>query len=149
MRKGLIEFDPELNHISLEHNQPDFKQFYKSNTGAICFAVSAQSELNLDGKKIVGSAQRKIGSVILQHGSILCGEFHKKIVDYLNLDVTQKKVISDEISSTTIDLKTALNYEINYSKLTDAILKGFEDHFEVTMYQEKINKNISESQLAN
>ena len=146
LRKGLIEFDPELNHISLEHNQPDFKQFYKSNTGAICFAVSAQSELNLDGKKIVGSAQRKIGNVILQHGSILCGEFHKKIVDYLNLDVTQKKVISDEISSTTIDLKTALNYEINYSKLTNAILKGFEDHFEekfeVTEYQKEINKEI-------
>jgi lipoate-protein ligase A len=131
LRKGLIEFDSNLTVINLEHSQPDFKEFYKSDVSAICFAVSAKSELNFKGKKIVGSAQRKIGNVILQHGSILCGEYHKKIVDYINIDNSKRNKILSEISETTIDLKTALNYEIDYSKLSAAILKGFENHFTV------------------
>ncbi len=129
LRKGLIEFDSKLSEIELEHTQPNFKEFYKSEISAICFAVSAKSELNFKGKKIVGSAQRKIGNVILQHGSILCGQYHKKIVDYLNITESKKEIILKEISDTTVDLKTALDYDIDYSKLTAAILKGFGNHF--------------------
>lgn len=129
LRKGLINFDPRLNAIDLEHSQPDFKEFYKSDISAICFAVSAKSELNYKGKKLVGSAQRKLGNVILQHGSILCGAYHKKIVDYLNVANEKKTEMSNEISSTTIDLKTALNIQVDYAKLSASILNGFKEHF--------------------
>jgi lipoyl(octanoyl) transferase len=129
LRKGLINFDSRLNAIDLEHSQPDFKEFYKSEISAICFAVSAKSELNYKGKKIVGSAQRKLGNVILQHGSILCGAYHKKIVDYLNIADEKKNEMLNEISSTTIDLKSALNIEVDYVKLSTSILNGFKDHF--------------------
>ncbi len=149
LRKGLIEFDPGLSEIDLEHSQPDFKEFYKSEISTICFAVSAKSELNFKGKKLVGSAQRKIGSVILQHGSILCGEYHKKIVDYLNIDKSKKEMILKEISDTTIDLKTALNYEIDYSKLAAAILKGFENHFNTKFVEKNIQHNNPEFHIVN
>jgi len=129
LRKGLINFDPRLNEIDLEHAQPDFKEFYKSDISAICFAVSAKSELNFHGKKLVGSAQRKLGNVILQHGSILCGEYHKKIVDYLNVADEKRNEMLQEISSTTMDLKSALNIEIDYAKLNTSILNGFKEHF--------------------
>lgn len=129
LRKGLVNFDERLNDIELEHSQPNFKEFYKSEISALCFAVSAKSELNLYGKKLVGSAQRKMGSVILQHGSILCGTYHKKIVNFLNLDDEKKAEMFDEISSTTIDIHSALNCEINYSNLYQSILYGFEEHF--------------------
>ncbi len=151
LRLGLIEFDSRLSEIDLEHSQPDFKEFYKSEISAICFAVSAKSELNFKGKKLVGSAQRKIGNVILQHGSILCGEFHKNIVDYLNIDEFKKSAILGEISNTTMDLKSALNYEIDYSKLAAAIKKGFENHFEIKFeeinYPTNILNSISEVNL--
>ena len=137
LRKGLIEFDKSLSEIELEHTQPDFKDFYKSDLSTICFAVSAKSELNLKGRKLVGSAQRKIGNVILQHGSILCGSYHKKIVNYLNLNPEQRECILQEINDTTIDLKTALSCEIDYFKLNRSILKGFKDHFNV-----QFNENI-------
>lgn len=149
LRKGLIEFDTKLSEIDLEHLQPDFKEFYKSEISAICFAVSAKSELNFKGKKIVGSAQRKIGNVILQHGSILCGDYHKKIVDYLNIDQSKKEIVLKEISDTTIDLKTALNYEIDYSKLVPAILKGFENHFNIKFEEKNIQHNNPEFHIVN
>ena len=129
MRKGLINFDARLNAIDLEHSQPDFKEFYKSEISAICFAVSAKSELNYNGKKLVGSAQRKLGNVILQHGSILCGEYHKRIVNYLNVNDKKRDEMLNEISSTTIDLKSALNVDVDYAKLSASILNGFKEHF--------------------
>jgi len=129
LRKGLINFDSRLNAIDLEHSQPNFKEFYKSDISAICFAVSAKSELNYNGKKLVGSAQRKLGNVILQHGSILCGEYHKRIVDYLNVTDDKKNEMLNEISATTIALKTALNIQVDYAKLGTSILNGFKEHF--------------------
>ena len=129
LRKGLMNFDSRLSEIGLENKQPDFKEFYKSEISAICFAVSAKSELKFRGKKLVGSAQRKLGNVILQHGSILCGTYHKKIVEYLKLEEENKNKILDEISLTTIDLKSALNTEVDYGKLSLSILKGFKEHF--------------------
>ena len=129
LRKGLINFDARLEAIDLEHAQPDFKEFYKSEISAICFAVSAKSELNYNGKKLVGSAQRKLGNVILQHGSILCGEYHKRIVNYLNVNEEKRDEMLNEISSTTIDLKSALNVDVDYAKLSTSILNGFKEHF--------------------
>lgn len=129
LRKGLVNFDPKLSAVDLEHAQPNLKEFYKSEISAICFAVSAKSELNFHEKKLVGSAQRKLGNVILQHGSILCGDYHKRIIDYLNVTNEKKIEMLNEISSTTIDLKSALNIEIDYAKLSSSILNGFKEHF--------------------
>jgi lipoate-protein ligase A len=83
LSKGLSFYNNVLSAVELEKSQPDFREFYNREQSAACFAVPAKSELKFNGKKLAGSAQRKLGSVILQHGSILCGEFHKKIVDYL------------------------------------------------------------------
>ena len=142
LRKGLSKYDSKLEEIDLQHVQPDLKEFYKKEIGAICFAVSAKSELNFRGKKLVGSAQRKMGNVILQHGSILCGDYHMKIIDYLKINEEKKKEIYDEIAQTTIDLKTALNNDIDYGKLNASMLAGFEEHFNTIF--EKIEQSSFE-----
>lgn len=40
-----------------------------------CFARTSRWEVAVHGKKIVGSAQRRLGGAILQHGSILNAPF--------------------------------------------------------------------------
>lgn len=132
LKKGLEIFNPELNKIELENNQTDFRNFYKKDISSICFAVSARYEINYLKKKLVGSAQRKIGNLVLQHGSILCGTYHQKIVDYLNIEKSELENISVELKNTTIDLKTILGKEINISDLSESIKKGFENHFQIS-----------------
>lgn len=129
LREGLVFYDSLLSKLELEHNQVDFKDFYKEDKSSICFAVSAKSEINFNNKKLVGSAQRKIGKVVLQHGSILCGRYHLNIVDYLNVDESRKDEIRKEISETTIDLKSILHDEINYDFLSECIILGFKKYF--------------------
>jgi len=131
LKNGLELFNPELK-IELENRQTDFRNFYKKDISSICFAISAKYEINYAGKKLVGSAQRKIGNVVLQHGSILCGTYHLKLTDYLNIENERLKEISDELHRTTIDLKTILEKEIDIPELSESIKKGFENHFNIS-----------------
>ncbi|HSL89241.1 MAG TPA: hypothetical protein VK870_08060 [Ignavibacteriaceae bacterium] len=140
LKKGLIFYNYTLNQVELENNQPDLKDFYKQDKSTICFAVSSKSEINFNSKKLVGSAQRKMGKVILQHGSILSGNYHLKIFDYLKIDNSRRQIIKEDIINSTIDLKTILNEEIDYSRLKTSLRQGFENHFNVAfeLYNEKV-----------
>lgn len=44
-----------------------------ARTPAFCFARTGSCEIELHGRKLVGSAQRRYGATFLQHGSILLG----------------------------------------------------------------------------
>lgn len=132
LQRGLLNYDARLCDVCLENNQPDFKDFYKEEKSAVCFAVSARSELKFQNKKLVGSAQRKIGDTILQHGSILCGDSHLSIIDYLKLPGEKKEALREEIQNTTADLGSILSEETNYRKLEESLLAGFEEYFDST-----------------
>ena len=144
LKNGLKLYNSLFEKLELEHSQPHFPTFYKDTKSTLCFAVSAMNELNYRGKKVVGSAQRKIGNVILQHGSILCGSFHKRILDYLNLPSEKLEEIKNEIEQTTTELQAILDEKINYQKLSNAIKEGFENHFNVKLEEEIFSEMISQ-----
>jgi len=130
--EGLNIYDKRLGNVELENNQPDFKNFYKEEKSIACFAVPAKSELKFYGKKLVGSAQRKIGSVILQHGSILCGDYHKRIVNYMNSSEENIANVKEVLESTA-DIKSITGTEVNYNFLGGSIKDGFSFHFETNL----------------
>ena len=82
--------------------------------------------------------------MILQHGSILCGSFHKRIIDYLNLPSEKLEEIKNEIEQTTTELQAILDEKINYQKLSNAIKEGFENHFNVKLEEEIFSETISQ-----
>ena len=143
LKDGLKNYNTIFEEIELEHTQPHFPSFYRNENSTLCFAVSAMNELNFNGKKVVGSAQRKIGEVILQHGSILCGNYHKRIVDYLNLPDDKIEGIKNEIEETTNELEAILNEKIDYQKLSLSIKQGFENHFNVKLETEIFEEIIN------
>jgi lipoate-protein ligase A len=144
LKNGLVKYNSLFENIELEHAQPHFPSFYKESKSTLCFAVSARNELNYHGKKVVGSAQRKIGNVILQHGSMLCGTYHKKIVDYLNLQSEKLEEIKTEIEDSTTELETILKEKINYKRLAESIKSGFEEYFKVSFEDKKVKELVSQ-----
>ncbi len=82
--------------------------------------------------------------LFLQHGSILCGSFHKKIIDYLNLPFEKLEEIKNEIEQTTTELEAILGEKINYQQLSMAIKQGFENHFNVKFEEEIFTETISQ-----
>ena len=129
--KGLKNYNSVLACLEMENIQPNFANVYKEQLAALCFAVPAKSEIKYAGQKLVGSAQKKMKHALLQHGSILCGDFHLRIIDYLNLAQEKMTLMKVELSGKTTDLFSILNIKIDYSKLIVSLIKGFQDHFRI------------------
>jgi len=128
--KGLILYAPEISeHIALENEQPHFPSLLKKDSGSLCFASSAKSEVKFDAKKIIGSAQRKMQNVILQHGSILVGTFHRKLPEYLNVETNLIEKLKIELAKKTIELETILKMKVDYRELSECLKKGFKDEW--------------------
>lgn len=49
-----------------------------------CFASAGRYEIRVNGRKLVGSAQRRGGGTFLQHGSILTGPDHSALARFLS-----------------------------------------------------------------
>jgi lipoate-protein ligase A len=127
--EGLRNYSPKLNGVELESQQPHFPSLLKKQSGVLCFASTAKSEVKFMGKKIIGSAQRKIGNKILQHGSILCGSFHRKLPEYLNVSDEAKPLLLEELNNHTIEIEEITNEPTEYAKLTECIINSFEDNW--------------------
>jgi lipoate-protein ligase A len=48
-----------------------------------CFASTARHEVELAGRKLVGSAQRRLARALQQQGSVLLGDGHRRLADYV------------------------------------------------------------------
>jgi len=133
--KGLELYSPVFAKAELENFQPNFPQLLQEPSGVLCFGSTAKNEVKFSGKKLIGSAQRKLNSVVLQHGSILCGTFHRKLVDYVNADESAKLFLSKEINEKTIELETILEEKIDYDKLAVCLRHGFESVWNIKFEQ--------------
>ncbi|MBI2618785.1 MAG: lipoate--protein ligase family protein [Ignavibacteriales bacterium] len=95
----------------LERSQPNFPGLYRSPSSVACFVSSARHEVKIDGKKIVGSAQRRYAredgrEAVLQHGSILLSREHRRLGEFLRLSDQQKRTVKEELEARTTDLST-------------------------------------------
>ncbi len=134
---GLAKYHPSLGKSELESHQPDFSKLLQQPAGVLCFGSTAKNEVKFSGKKIIGSAQRKLNNTILQHGSILCGNFHRKLVDYLNTDEDTKQKLSYELSDKTIEIETILNQPVNYDELIRCLIDGFAETWQIKFMPRK------------
>lgn len=124
---GLKDYNSKLDKVELENGNPDFGSLLKESAGSLCFASTAKSEIKFGGKKLVGSAQRKLGSTILQHGSILIGTYHKGLVEYLNVNEEEKLNLMNEIEEKTTEISSIINANVNINDLQETIVSGFEN----------------------
>lgn len=60
---------------------PDDSGDGRPGGSAACFASTAGHEIVLGGRKLVGSAQRRLARALLQQGSVLLGEGHLRLAE--------------------------------------------------------------------
>jgi lipoate-protein ligase A len=133
--RGLLDFGVRA---ALERSQPDFRAEYRKASSIPCFASSARYEIEVEGRKLVGSAQRHLSGterdVVLQHGSILCGPAHRRLHEFLALDDPDATAaVKAVLESHTVDLAAILGREVDLHALTECLRRGFEQEWGVTM----------------
>ncbi len=115
--------------IDIAKSQPDFQKLYREAGSIPCFSSSARYEIEFEGRKLVGSAQRRIGSAVLQHGSMLIGEAHLRLADYLAVTEDIREQLRQDMLRHTITLNEVLQRPLSVAELRDAIIAGFRDNW--------------------
>lgn len=131
---GLQTIHPK---ISYENSQPNFRQLYRQQESIPCFSSSARYEVQFEGKKLVGSAQRRFmgangEEVVLQHGSILLGSEHKLLAEVLHIESNEiREKVSQDFENKTTNLSSILNRTIQFDEIVNLIKTGFERAFDI------------------
>jgi lipoate-protein ligase A len=137
--------------VALEKTQPNFPLLYRSSSAAACFASSARYEIHVAGRKLVGSAQRRFArrngeEVVLQHGSILLGPDHLRMVDFLKaLDDDQRLELKCELQGKTIDLASVLDRKVEPEEVVLALKRGFEQAWSIHFLSPGIGEEEEDS----
>jgi lipoate-protein ligase A len=126
---GLKLLDHTLDKLSFTKDSPDLLKLIRTGMYNLCFNSAIKNEINYKGKKLVGSAQRKFGDIVLQHGSILIGSHHKNIVNYLNITGEERVKMMREIDEKTECINSITGRKIDYAEVAGAVFSGFRDTF--------------------
>jgi len=107
----------------------------KRNSGqrnAACFKAVSYGEITIDGKKVIGSAQKRYTDGFMQHGSILLGFDADKLCNTL---VHGDKNVLRDITSINDHVEG-----ISYDDLSLSIKKGFEDSLGIKLISDSPTK---------
>jgi len=93
---------------------------------APCFASPGRAELMVVGRKLVGSAQRRTSRSFLQHGSLLVGPAHARVVEFLrpsaSIPVAAARL---RLERDTVTLGELLGTDPGFDALAAALAAGF------------------------
>jgi lipoyl(octanoyl) transferase len=89
-----------------------------------CFLAPNRKEIMVNGKKLIGSAQKRIANAVLQHGSIPMTDAYRKLPDYLQLSDEQRKIQKELLKSKSICVKE-IDPLLQPGDARRALIKGF------------------------
>ncbi|MBL7056024.1 lipoate--protein ligase family protein [Candidatus Woesearchaeota archaeon] len=130
----------------------EIKKANKKINNAVCFNSSNWYELEVNGKKIVGSAQRRINGKVLQHGSILLAFDHEKNskifktgngIETLKSNITAiKEELGKNIETENLkkEIKIAFGKKFGF-EIVDSELSEEETNLTEQLVKEKYSKN--------
>jgi len=108
---------------------------------AACFASLNHCEITAQGKKVVGSAQKRTRKAFLQHGSILIEDHSKAFMDLLQFpDDEDRRHNLERLRESSTCLNEIMTREPDFQEIRQAILAGFQKFFQGTWSARKINE---------
>ena len=96
-----------------------------------CFAAIARYELSVAGKKIVGSAQKRLQHTLLQHGSMPLQMERQRLFQCLQVPPEHRYAFVQEAYTTMTAINEIAPTPVTASMLHEALRQGFGDIFGV------------------
>lgn len=115
------------------------------DTGPVCFEVPSDYEITAQGKKLLGSAQRRRGGTVLQHGTLpLTGDITRICDALMYPSEGQRDAARDQVFERAITLEDALGTSASFHDVVDALIWGFCE----TLHIELVHDGMLHSELA-
>jgi len=99
-----------------------------------CFMSNSRYEITVEGKKIIGSAQRREKNSFIQHGSIPLGKGKVSLPDLLSEENNRERM-KEDLEGKSTNLENFLKRKVGYEEVISALRKGFCDFFEIEMVE--------------
>jgi lipoate-protein ligase A len=113
-----------LQKMGIESRLAQNTQAEYARGGKLCFAQPARDEIEMNGEKIIGSAQKRTGKKFIQHGSIPLEKEEALLKSVSLLD--NKKIIVKMTS-----LSDALGKKADFDWAVEHFVSGVSDYFGV------------------
>ncbi len=113
-----------------------------------CFASAGRYEVVVGGRKLVGSAQRRSGRAVLQHGSLLIDGTHAGIADLLRLPEPRRETVRRTLFEKTANLEELLKRRPDFREVASAVAEGFERAWGVRLEPGSLTAHEEESALS-
>ena len=91
-----------------------------------CFSYPAKNEIEVEGKKVIGSAQKRVGDKFLQHGSIPLKEDDEKLKKVSCLAKGREKI-------RMIPVSNALGRDVYFDSVVSYLASGFSEYFSIKL----------------
>ena len=87
-----------------------------------CFLEPAEGEIVVDGRKLAGSAQARIGDALLQHGSLLLMADQRQLIERAGAETPPRP----RSAAAFVTLAEVLGETPPWPRMVDALAQGFE-----------------------
>ncbi len=128
--------------VTFAGTKQDFNTLYKDKKSVSCFTASSEYEIQLGGRKLVGSAQRRYaredgGITALQHGSILTGKKHLQLVDFLRIDDEARIKLKTKMEQSSTDLSECGVNRVDLSGIKSSMKEAVINNLANGEYEER------------
>ncbi len=135
--QGLQLFGVDAALVKVRSGRADPRQRFAT---APCFSSISRWEVTCKGRKLIGSAQRRVQGVILQHGSLLLGAQHKKLLELLPpLSRPWLTRWTRQLEEGSIHLGACTTRKIDVAALAACMADGFRRRLQVEMQPATLN----------
>jgi lipoyl(octanoyl) transferase len=131
----LLDIDADFERIKKSPSD-----FARGELSTLCYASSIQYEITISGRKLAGSAQRRINHGILQHGSILVGDEHLNITRYLAVrDEPFRQRVREYMEKNTISLQQVSKALLDKSQLVHSLRRAFAEELDILFFDASLS----------
>jgi lipoate-protein ligase A len=117
------------------------KEVEKGGKSAVCFNDPSWYEIIVNGKKIVGSAQKRIDGKLLQHGAVLIDIDTEK---YCSLFDNCNKGLIEKVKERMTSINDEIDGKVDYGKVKEAVKKGFEKALNIEFIEDGLSSEEKE-----
>ena len=91
-----------------------------------CFASLNHCEITVDGKKLVGSAQKRTSKAFLQHGSLIIDADHELFASVLKFESESERMATQQrLLHSTTSLNQVCDRKFTFEEISAALQEGF------------------------
>jgi lipoate-protein ligase A len=127
-----------LAYLGVEADLSSSRAVNPSGSALPCFTAAARDEVLVGGRKLIGSAQRRTKSAVLQHGSILVRGDQADMAA-LVADEDGAADLRLSLAGRTITLEQILGRSVSFSEVADALKKAAANTFNAEIVQGELS----------